>query len=200
MNSLRFLALTLLPAMVLPAARSAAQQPASAERVGSVTYDELSKVGDMVFTARDYRDNQLLYDVKVRELFAYSHSLEGARISFQTPVIQVTREEVIVDVPDAGRTRVAVVQNPAQQVPGGVASRFYVYYGPPSTARYNLLAAPTVFRIGRDIDLELAERLRRGDILTVTGKVQSFFIDPASRFYDDTAVTIGDVRVVRLEP
>jgi hypothetical protein len=179
-----------LPATNTDADVEALDRGAEAERVWSVLTDLGRGVRDLDKT----KDNVFVYEAEKRRLEELGASLIGDPVEVTLRVQRVSKHEVIVDVPDAGPTR--VVMRHASPPEFGNLCTVQQVDGYSSTAWYHQFALPFAIRIGSEIDLGLASQLRRQDPLLLRGQIISLVIRTESVFRPVTVATIGNWQVV----
>jgi hypothetical protein len=127
----------------------------------NVSYDDLALVGDEINRWKTFRDNEFLYAGHVDKIYAAAKPLVESQRAFTVSVDRVTRREVFLVVRKAGETRVALrhAESPEYGNLGSVG-----YCGPRSARYANLLSKKIALRIGSEIELAIARRLRYGDL------------------------------------
>lgn len=164
---------------------------------GQTTFQELTDFGHAVQSVVDYRDNRYVYDARVAELFKHSQQLENSKVQFTVTVDRVTLDEVFVRVDDAGYTRVLLQH---KEPPAFGNLRTVYYYGPASTVYYNHFAKPVGLRIGSEIPLDMAARLRKRDVLQLEAKIGCMRTIIGPTFDPETIATMTEWHVVKVVP
>ncbi len=177
-----------------PTFASEISQPAEQTGPRRISYAHLEYLSINTRGLRDFRDNALMYDEAAEAMKEFARSLQGAELVWSVAVRQVTREEVLFTVEPAAQTRLAIVPAKDARQPGTFHARHINYTGPPSTLRYNVLSMPKTLRIGKDISLDLAKRLRKGDAIPVIGVVVGVVTKIPAEFIDDNVVYLANVR------
>lgn len=156
--------------------------------------DDLAALAEQIRSLAHDRDNVFIFEENLEKLRRRSDSWAGAELTFDVTVVQVTRTEVVVEMPFVGGLRVAWLPDGRPIDPHSVHARYVAYAGPPSTLRYNLYAVPTTLVIGEGIRLETAWQLRRGDVIALSSRVRSVAWRVPMEFLNDSAVYVTDVR------
>lgn len=164
----------------------AAEAPSRSSSGKEATYEGLESLGLAARQLEEVKDNQLLYEQRCRELIERAKAFEGKRLRFSAVVQRVTHEEVVVDLPDAGRTRV-VLRHAQPPFFGALRSREYA--GAPSADRLYIFARPTTLRLGSEIDSTVAQKLRHGNGLLLAGEIRSMVVR-LDRWHDPFLVAV----------
>ena len=72
------------------------------------------------------------------------------------------------------------------------------YCAQPSADYWNMLAKPVGLRIGDEITLEMAKKLRKRDVLRVSGRVESMPIRMTGAFQPRVGAVVVDWKVVEV--
>lgn len=136
----------------------------------TTTYEHLRVFGEHVEALAAAKDNVFVYADERKKLQREAEEFTDAALDFSVQVKKVTEKEVEVEVSDAGRTRVVLRH---EQPPYFGNLETVTYFGPPSAALSDLFSKPVALRIGTEIDLELARKLRKGDTLPLSGHLKS---------------------------
>ena len=122
-----------------------------------------------------------------------ARSFEGKPIEIEVTVDRVSHREVILEYRDKGRIRIVF----EHLTPPRYGNLGTVYYrGTSGARRANLHSAPFALRIGSEIDLELAKRLRQGDRLIIRGTIGSLPIKHEGFFNSQGTAIVRDWSVV----
>lgn len=134
-----------------------------------VEHETLVEFGQDVADTESYLDNYFQYEEQVETLTNRATEMAGAAVEVTARVTRVTPVEVFVNVIDAGKMRM-VLRHATPPCFGNLGTRWYG--GTPSTQRAFLFSKRVGLRIGEEIDLELAKKLRRGDMLYIAGRIE----------------------------
>jgi hypothetical protein len=121
--------------------------------------------------------------------------MEGGTIEVLLSVWRVLPGEVLCQPLDAGRTRM-ILKHASYPYFGN--QRTVWYPAQPSADYWNMLAKPVGVRIGDEITLEIAKEARQGDVLRVSGRVESMPIKINGAFQPRVAAVVVDWKVVEL--
>ena len=157
--------------------------------------DDLALFGEAVAWLPDYRDNIYVYEQREEDLHEFAETFRGARLLIPVRVKKVTRNEVFVEVPKAGKTRI-VFQHDALPLYGNL--RTVSYCGPPSTARAYLFSTALGIRIGSELPLDVARALRTGDTLVIDGALLETRVRTTSLFNMETVSIVVDWKAVEV--
>jgi len=169
-----------------------ATEPVPPGTAFEVSYDNLRDLGDAVSRVDDYKDNFYQYEERVCRLQETGQALQGQAISVVAVVERVTPYEVVVDIPKAGKTRIAL-RHQRPPLFGNLGSR--TYSGPPSTVTSQIWSKPVALRIEEEISLSLAKQLRKGDRLLLQGLIEVLQVRIKSTFDPYVAAIVTDWRV-----
>jgi hypothetical protein len=131
-----------------------APQPPFTNATAQEWLDDLVAVGSL-------RDNAFLYEEAAQDLSHRLAAWRGAEVTLNLKVVKVTKEAVICDSLQFGRIAVRNEQEPASSPP-------------PQQSLGNTVA----LRIGDVVPLDLARRLRAGDMLVLDGVVAASDYQP----------------------
>ena len=173
-----------LPALILSVFLTSATISAAAEQPTSSlqadAYYTLERLGYAVNSLWRVEDNYYIREEAKQRILEVAQSLQGSPVTVQLLVKRVTPLEVVTEIQDAGKARF-VPMHVEPPLFGNLGSRSY-HYGSASTRRGNLLAKPFALRIGGEIELDLAKRLRRNDIITLVGRLEETIVKIDTEF------------------
>ncbi|MFV1967465.1 MAG: hypothetical protein ACC628_18715 [Pirellulaceae bacterium] len=172
---------------------SAASQPIAPASEKSTTYEELASLGESVSGLDRLMENVFAYEEQIAASRQVAESLASAAVQFSVKVQRVTHHQVFVTVPDAGKTRIALRH---ATLPEYGNLRTVEYCGPPSVQVSRHFARRVSLRIGSEIPMEMAQRLRHGDRIAITGKVESVQVFAETTFCSAAVAIISDWEVV----
>lgn len=163
----------------------------------ALTYEDLATLGDLVRETDFASYNPYLAATQSAAAHRAAAELKGREIEFRVEVDRVTESEVFLRVYDAGRTRVLMqfVDHSGNPYFGNRSTR--IFHGPPSLSRSSRFAGPPAMRIGAGIELDLARKLSRHDVLVMKGRVSGIEVRIRHGYTPDSVATISDLRVVR---
>jgi hypothetical protein len=147
--------LATVPLIAVAAEPPRAPQPPFTNATAQEWLDELVAVGSL-------RDNAFLYEEAAQDLSRRLAAWQGAEVTLNLKVVQITKEAVVCDSPQFGRIAVRNTQEPP---------------APPSPQTPT--GNNTALRIGDVVPLDLARRLRAGDMLVLGGIVSAIDYRPA---------------------
>lgn len=160
-----------------------------------VGQEELTDLGEAVHRVDLYRDNFYQFESRVEQLTEAALAMEGGTIEALLIVSRVTPGEVLTEPSDAGRTRM-ILKHAAPPFFGNLGTVWYP--AQPSADYWNMLAKPVGLRIGDEITLEMAKRVRKRDVLRVSGRIESMPIRMRGVFQPRVAAVVVDWKVVEV--
>ncbi len=172
---------------------SSADQPTTTTLSEIAQLNSLETLGETVYELGDYRDNFYLYCEMMEQTKSQVRQLEQSRIRFPLTVIRVVPGEVLVRVPDVGRMRIAMRHDFPPYFGNSQTLR---YCSAPSARQRHMFSGPVGLRIGSEIDLETAAKLRYDDTLQVEGTIQRMVFRVDGIVEPLIAAVVGDWRVV----
>lgn len=168
-----------------------APQPA-AEKI--VTFEQVAQVDDLMRRLIDARDNVYLRDELAGQLRQMADSLIGSQLDVRVFVQRVTADEVLVETRRDGRTRF-VLLHAQPPLLGNLGTIDYV--GALERPTFHIFAEPIGLRIGSEIPLELARRLRHADLLIVRGRITAVpLVTDRGAFHPWGAAILTDWKVI----
>jgi len=190
MRSLSLLTLTGIGICGLASLAGGAPSVSSTSK--ETSYEDLESFGKAVKDLEEIKANKFIYEQRSRELIQLARTFEGKTVRFSAAVLSVTHEEVIITLEDAGKTRV-VLRHSQPPFFGDLRTR--EYSGTPSTQRFHVFVRPVTLRVGSEIPLQLAQRLRHGNQLLLAGQISSMVvrIDPWHDPFVLAVITHGKV-------
>ena len=197
MRNLLWLAFTLgLVTLGLVHVASAQQDVSPAPRPETVTVADIEALGNLVSDLPTYRDNPYLRDQRAAELHRIGQSLVGARTDVLVLVRRVTRLEVLVEVHQVSRARIALLHGMPPEF-GNLGT--WTYEGPWKVQNFHRFASPVGIRIGLEIPLETARTLRHGDILRLQGQIVAVpIVTRRSAYNPSLSLIVGNWKVVEV--
>lgn len=163
----------------------------------TVEYETLVAFGKDVFDTDLYKDNYFQYEEFAQALATQAQEMAGSAIEVTAQVTRVTPVEVIVEVEDAGRMKM-VLRHDRPPIYGNLGTR---WYGGTRASEYAfLMSKPVGLRIDGEIDLEVAKTLRRGDILTIAGKIEKVPVRIHNVFQPYAAAIVTSWQVTAVTP
>lgn len=162
-----------------------------------VEQDELVELGQNVADSDTYLDNYFLYEERVEELTTQALNMAGSEVDVTAKVTRVTPVQVFVDVQDADKMRM-VLRHMTPPLFGNLGTVWYG--GTPSTQRSFLQSKRVGLRIGEEIDLEVAKKLRKHDLLYISGRIEQVPIRIKHVFEPFVAAVVTDWKVIEVEP
>jgi hypothetical protein len=186
------------PPPVIPALPSPA--PASpvpiAKPPRSVAQQQVADLSDLLRDIVDARDNPYVRDDVAAALVSKSQAMVGAETEMVVFVRRVTRREVEVEVRHAGKVRYALMHATPPDF-GNLGTVDYEY--PWRSQSFHIFIEPVGIRIGSEIPLELARKLRHADLLLIRGKIRAFPVATSPAVFNPWAhVILSDWRVVEV--
>jgi hypothetical protein len=161
-----------------------------------ISYTELSQLGKEIALWQTLRENTFLYTEHRERILSSARPLVRASLGFRVLVERVTPHEVFVVVPDAPNIKVTLRHRALPEY-GNLKS--VAYCGPRSAYIAYLLSKQVGLRIGSEIDLDTAKRLRRQDLLEMVGVVES--LDLLLEDFQPRAIAvIANFNVLRVIP
>jgi hypothetical protein len=196
MRVFMFIVATILLAGVGPI--MAAQPQATPAPVKPIVeLGQLAELGKGVAAIR-YESGNVFRYVEMRDaLVKTAKSMEGGRVEFLAQVMRVNKDEVVVEILPAGKTRLVLMHSVAP-VYGNL--RTVAYPGVLSTRRLHKYSAHVGIRIGSEITLEMAKTLQRRDTLVLLGTIDTLPVTIDSVFAPDAVALISDWAVVEVNP
>jgi hypothetical protein len=181
-----------VPGFVRPALAVDAEPVVNGRQIAQ---EELVEIGYAVHRVDLYRDNFYQYEAQVERLTEAAIEMEGGTVEMLLTVRRVTPGEVLCEPSDAGRTRM-ILKHATPPLFGNLGTVWYC--AQPSADYWNMLAKPVGLRIGNEITLDMAKKLRRRDVLRVTGRVESMPIKMTGAFQPRVAAVVVDWTVVEV--
>jgi hypothetical protein len=102
---------------------------------------------------------------------------------------------VLVEAQEPGKMRI-VLRHDVPPPFGNLGTRSY--FTTPSGQRLHLFSKPVGLRIGSEIDLALASRLRRGDLVVVDGRIEIMHVWIECAYNPTVGAVITDWHVVNV--
>ncbi len=162
-----------------------------------VELENLVELGAAIASIRYESHNVFIYRERSAELRKAAKALEGGELEFMAKVMRVTELEVVIEIEPAGKTRL-IPMHAAHPTFGNL--RTVTYCGTSSTNRLHIFSAPIGMRIGSEVSLELAKKLRRRDKLVMRGRIDAVPVWIESVFTPDAVALISNWRVVDVNP
>lgn len=181
--------------LIPPVMPSSSNIQADLDAQTAAVWSALTELGRGVRDLDKTKDNLFVYQEETARLQAEAARLVGSPAELTLRVQRVTAKEVVVDVPDAGSTRI-VIRHASPPEFGNLCT-VEQRDGYSSTAWYNQFAQPFALRIGSEIDLGLARQLRRQDELILNGQIISVVVRTEAIFRPVAVATLGNWYVTK---
>ena len=164
--------------------------------VKQVTQQQVVDLGDILRDLPDARDNPFLYDELAANLQTAAHAMVGGETDVVVFVRRVTRREVEVEVRQPGKARYALLHATPPDF-GSLGTVDYEY--PWRSQSFHLFAEPVGLRIGSEISLELARKLRHADLLLIRGRIRAMPVETRKSVFNPWIhVILADWKVVEV--
>jgi hypothetical protein len=159
--------------------------------------DDLAALATAVAGLDEFKDNQFLYEEQSQKLVELGKRFEQSAIDYVATVTRVTKGEVFLAVEDSGKARV-VIRHQQPPLFGNLGS--VVYGGGPTTNLANVFARPVALRIGSEIPLDVARRLRKDDNIVLRGRIDSLEVRIPCVFNPYVLAVIADWKIINAAP
>lgn len=197
MQSNIVLALSLLAFTTAAPLYAQTQAPAAVPQIRSLSESDIELLSDLVADLPTYRDNPYMQDERAAELHRAGQAVIGAETDVLLFVRRVTRAEVLGEIQQFGRARLALVHDTPPQF-GNLGT--WEYEGPWKVQYFHPFISQQSLRIGWEIPLETVRKIRRGDVVRIRGEVINVrVVTQRSAFNPSMSIFVGNWKVVDVE-